>query len=366
MNRRSFLTRGTGALLGLSASNMLLDVLGQEGNQAAGMINGNTQTAIDRSLQWLATQQHQDGSFGVGQYAGNVAVTSLAGLAFMAGGYQPGRGRYGQHVTNAVRYIVSSEDRNRPGFLNNQRGFAHGPMYGHGFASLFLAEVYGMVNETGLRNDLRACLGRAVRLTIGCQNQDGGWRYQPVAQDADLSVTICQIMALRAARNAGISVPIATRNRCVDYVKRCQDPNSGGFRYQHFGGAAGFARSAAGVVALNSAGIYLETPRDGDLVRRGLEYLNRFRPGGGGAGMFGNAEAAMHYFYGHYYAVQAMWMAGGNYWRLWYPAIRDELLNSRRADGSWQQGVVGCSNYCTAMALIILQVPNNYLPILQR
>ncbi len=366
MDRRSFLTRGTGALLGLSGGGMLLRALGQDANQAAGMINTNTQRAIDGSLAWLATQQHQDGSFGTGQYSGNVAVTSLAGLAFMAGGYQPGRGRYGQNVANAVRYIVRSEDPQTPGFLNNNRGFAHGPMYGHGFATLFLAEVYGMVNEQPLRNDLRAVLGRAIRLIVGCQNQDGGWRYHPRPQDADLSVTICQIMALRAARNAGISVPIATRNRCVDYVKRCQDPNSGGFRYQHFGGAAGFARSAAGVVALNSAGIYLETPREGDSVRRGLDYISRFRPGAGGGGAFGNMEANMHYFYGHYYAVQAMWIAGPQYFRVWYPAIRDELLGSRRADGSWQQGMMVESNYCTAMALIILQVPNNYLPILQR
>ena len=60
-----------------------------------------------------------------------------------------------------------------------------------------------------------------------------------------------------------------------------------------------------------------------------------------------------------------MWIAGGNYWRNWYPAIRDELLSTQRQDGSWQSGLM-CSNYCSAMSLIILQVPNNYLPILQR
>ena len=361
MNRRSFLTRSTGALVGLSAGGVLWRAMGQDANQAAGMINRNTQLAIDESLRWLATtQQHADGSFGTGQYNGNVAVTSLAGLALMSGGYQPGRGRYGEQVTRAVRYIIQAEDPNIPGFISTRNAF-HGPMYGHGFATLFLAEVYGMINEPRLRTDLRAMLGRAVRLIINSQNQDGGWRYHPRPQDADLSVTICQIMALRAARNAGISVPIATRNRCVDYVKRCQDPNSGGFRYQHFGGAPGFARTAAGVVALNSAGIY-----DDPSVKKGLEFLNKFRPGaGGGGGGFGLAEAQMHYYYGHYYAVQAMWIAGGNHWRQWYPAIQRELLASRQPNSSWQQGLM-CSNYCTAMALIILQVPNNYLPILQR
>lgn len=367
MNRRSFLTRGTGAMLGLASGGMLWRTLAQEGNQARGMITENTQRAIDGSLAWLAQQQHQGGqtggSFGTGQYHGNVAVTSLAGLAFMAGGNQPGRGRYGDVVTRTIRYIISQEDRvAHPGFLNAPRSAFHGPMYGHGFATLFLAEVYGMVNEPGLRSELRATLGRAVQLIIRSQNNEGGWRYQPRPADADLSVTICQIMALRAARNAGIAVPKTCADKCTEYVKRCQDPNSGGFRYQTFGGAPGFARTAAGVVALNSAGIY-----DGEAVKKGLDYLNKFRPGGGGGGnnFFGNAEMQMHYYYGHYYAVQAMWIAGRQYWAQWYPAIRDELLASRRADGSWQQGL-NCSHYSTAMALIILQVPNNYLPILQR
>ncbi|MBI3821354.1 MAG: terpene cyclase/mutase family protein [Planctomycetes bacterium] len=356
MDRRTFLTRGTGALLGLSAGGMLWRASGQDAGQAAGMINANTQGAIDRSLAWLAGQQHQDGSFGTGQMTGNVAVSALAGLAFMAGGYQPGRGRYGEHVTRAVRYILTCEDRATPGYLTNQRGAFNGPMYGHGFATLFLAEVYGMVNERVLRDNLRATLGRSVRLILNSQNQEGGWRYQPRPVDADLSVTICQIMALRAARNAGISVPRRTRDLCVQYVKNCQDLTTGGFRYQPNAGPPGFARTAAGVVALYSAGIY-----DDPSVKKGLEYLNRNLPGGGG--MFGNPD--FHYFYGHYYAVQAMWIAGGQNFRRWYPAIRDELLGSRRPDGSWQQGLM-CSNYCTAMALIILQVPNNYLPILQR
>lgn len=359
MNRRTFLTRGAGSLLGLTAGGLIWRTFAQDANPAAGMINTNTQRAITDGLLYLRNAQHQDGSWGTGQYTGNVAVTSLCGLALMAGGHQPARGQFGDNVTRAVRYILRCEDANVPGFLTSRGGF-HGPMYGHGFATLFLAEVYGMVNEPTLRNDLRTVLGRAVNLIIRSQNHEGGWRYQPRPNDADLSVTICQINALRAARNAGIAVPAKTAERCTEYVKRCQDRNSGGFRYQAFGGAPGFARTAAGVVALYSAGIY-----DDPSVKSGLNYLKQRRPGAGGGGGLGGMEAAMHYYYGHYYAVQAMWIAGGDYWREWYPAIRDELLGRRNNDGSWSQGFM-CTHYCTAMALIILQVPNNYLPILER
>jgi hypothetical protein len=75
-------------------------------------------------------------------------------------------------------------------------------------------------------------------------------------------------------------------------------------------------------------------------------------------------SADNHFFYGHYYAVQAMWHAGGDYWRAWYPAIRDTLLARRQKDGSWFDQV--CPEYGTAMACLILQMPNNYLPIFQR
>ena len=39
-----------------------------------------------------------------------------------------------------------------------------------------------------------------------------------------------------------------------------------------------------------------------------------------------------HYFYGHYYAAQAMFLAGGKYWAQWYPAIRDELIARQNPD----------------------------------
>src|SRR5262249_6773251 len=159
--------------------------------------------------------------------------------------------KYGKNVTKIVQYILTQEDRaSTPGFLNNARAHIHGPMYNHGFATLFLAEVHGMVPNRKMKDEVKATLERAVKLIVNSQNHEGGWRYRPTRQDADISVTICQIMALRAARNAGISVSKEVADNCIRYVKRCQDLNvngegSGGFRYQAFGGNPGFARTAA-------------------------------------------------------------------------------------------------------------------------
>lgn len=331
-----------------------------DGSASKGMITQRTEDAIRRGLAYLYNKRDRDGSFGSGNYRGNVAVTALAGMAFMCGGHQPGRGTYGRAVQDALRFILSKENvQGRfPGFLHNPGASIHGPMYGHGFAALFLTEAYGMVHDKMLREELRNKARRAIKLIVKAQNVEGGWRYEPNSTDADLSVTVCQIMALRSARNAGIFIPKATVDKCTDYVKNCQDRIEGWFRYMKAagggGGSQGFARTAAGVCALNAAGIY-----KGEEIERGLKFLLKNKPHGG---VFGRAD--LHYFYGHYYAVQAMWTAGGSYWTEWYPAIRDELLGRQNADGSWADQI--CSHYGTAMACIILQVPNNYLPILQK
>jgi hypothetical protein len=366
--RRRFLCQGLG-VLGLTGSALALpgetrDSI-PDGSASKGMITSEAEQAIDKGLRYLANAQREigTGEFGTHAYKGNVAVTSLAGLAFMAGGHQPGRGAYGRVVTDALKFVLSTEGRggvNPAGYLYNARGTPHGPMYGHGFGTLFLAEVCGMVPDPQLRDDVRAALKRAVQLILDSQNIEGGWRYFPNSRDADISVTICQIMALRAARNAGIAVPKSQVDKCVAYVRRCQDRLGGWFRYMAQGGGndmQAFARTAAGVCALYSAGIY-----DDEDVRKGLDYLMRQKPPA--QQRFGR-QTDMHYFYGHYYAAQAMWTAGGKYWQEWFPAIREELLGRQdRSTGAWSDLI--CYHYGTAMACIILQIPNNYLPILQK
>lgn len=314
---------------------------------AAEQVTPEADRAIESGLAWLAKQQNADGSFGSGAYRGSIAVTSLAGLAFMGSGSSPGRGPYGAHIDKALQYIM---DNTAPsGFIAVPNAATHGPMYSHGFGALFLAEAYGMSR----RPEMREKLAKSIRLIIDTQNAEGGWRYQPVRNDADISVTICQINALRAARNAGLYVPKETVEACIRYVKQAQNPD-GGFRYMSQSGPSAFPRSAAGVVALYSAAVY-----DTKEVDRGIAYLKQFMP----EIKFG--QRYNHYFYGHYYAAQAMWIRGGEDWNVWFPAIRDELIRRQLPGGYWQESGV-CNEYGTAMALIILQMPNNYLPIFQR
>src|SRR5205823_3472797 len=141
-------------------------------------ITPQAQQAIDRGLQYLARSQVADGSFGDRpQLLGNVAITALAGLAFLAGGHSPDRGKFGPTVTRTSNDILSQESSGTPGFLYHPVASTHGPMYSHGFGTLLLGEGYGLVDDDALSKRIRASLERAVQLLLACQSAEGGWRY---------------------------------------------------------------------------------------------------------------------------------------------------------------------------------------------
>ena len=336
-------------------------------------VHASTAGAIEKGLKFLARSQNPDGSWTdrVGRkvhmtYRGTVAphvgVTGLAGIAFLAHGVLPGQGsagyvmKKGRKVTycevleKALEYVISRVSPAN-GFIS-----ANGSrMYSHAFATLFLAEAYG----TGSYRDtdrMKRALKSSIRLIVNAQNPHGGWRYRPGAQDSDMSITVCQMMALRAARNAGIEVPSGTIDKAVNYVKKSFVPGVGAFTYQlglEFRGVHSRwtpALTAAGVTTLYTAGEY-----DAFQITEGLRYIWRERP------LRGEARYTFDYYYFQYYAVQAAFQKGGSFWQRWYDAIRQDLLLLQEEDGRWTD-LVG-ANYATAMASIILQYPNQYLPI---
>ncbi len=347
--RRQFLQRGaqlvTGSLLGAAGAQAAVDD-GVRELTAEQLIDGPTQAAIDRGLRFLAGRQitrgADRGAFGTSGYNGSVAISGIAGLAFMSEGSTPGIGRYGKQVDHCVQFLT--KNTSKTGYIARAGGRGVGNMYGHGFAMLFMTQAYGMTRQKELGQKLHT----AVKLTLSAQNPEGGWRYRPEPTDADLSVTVCQVMALRAARDAGINVPDPARDKTIAYVKKSQI-DDGGFRYTLRGGHTTFALTAAGLVSLFSAGIY-----DGPQIEKGLRYLKAQK----------NRAQGHYFFYGHYYAVQAMWHAGGQWWNDWYPDIRDMLLKRQQANGSWSSPY--SEEFGTAMACIILQMPNDRLPIFAR
>ena len=310
-------------------------------------MDDTTKKATARALEWLAAHQNKDGSWSDGGYQHNTAVTAFALLAFMSQGHLPGQGQYGPEVARGCRFLLAAA-RPRDGYLIGAHGGGNMGMYCHAMSTLALAELWGMTADLKIKPTLR----KALDLIVRCQNHEGGWRYQPNAySDADISVTIMQVMALRAAKNSGLHVPDDTLKRAIAYIKSCHHPWSGGFVYQPHSGSPGFARTAAGMCVLQLSGEY-----DAEQIPKAVDYLKD------------NFHSRQYFWYGHYYAAHAMHQVGGKPWRDWYERLVSKLLPWQQADGSWSgdRGERVGPVYQTAIAVLALSVPMNYLPIYQR
>jgi hypothetical protein len=300
-------------------------------------------TATDRALAYLASKQRPDGG-----WHANHAINGVALLAFMGRGHVPGRGPYRDVLEKGKRYMLANSRAD--GFV------AFGTMYEHGLATLALAEMYGMDSDPALEEKLR----KAVELIIKCQSPHGGWRYAPHPGDNDLSVSVMQIVALRAANNAEIPVPAKTIEKAIAYVKSCAH-QAGGFGYQ--GPAQGPQTTAAGILSLQLLGKY-----DDPSIPKALAYLSQIPIQWGTGG-------PQYFYYFHYYAIQATYQAGGKHWNDWHPRIRELLLEKQNKDGSWDvpsgtaegEGTVGPNKvYWTAMASLVLDIYMHFLPAYQR
>lgn len=333
--------------------------------------------AAERGLAWLKAQQLPGGGFTgyVGHkvqddYAllergllpeqqrqldrGHLGVTALCGMAYLAGGHLPDRGPFAVTVRNIHDYVVRTAQEN--GFLTD----AGTRMYSHAFATLFLAEIYGMAATATTKTTLE----RAVNLIVDCQNQHGGWRYNPFDRETDLSVTVCQVQALRAARNVGIRVPTQTIDRAIAYVQQSRverGRDRGLFFYKIHGRGAydkprEYAINAAALTALSSAGVH-----DDDIVDPVLTFLDRHYPA-----LQDYYPTHFYYWYGNYYAAQAFYQHGGERLRSFYARLASDLLASQLPDGRWQNRTGPGDGLGTAVACILLQMPKQYLPIFQR
>jgi hypothetical protein len=305
-----------------------------------GALPAEARKAVDKGLECLAKTQTPDGSW-PDHYGKSPAVVGLVALAFMAHGEVPGRGKYKDVLDKAIDYVLKNAQDNgliaRPGSQ---------PMYDHGFATLALAEAYGMSK----RKDLEPVLLRAVRLIERTQNMRGGWRYQPRPADDDITVTACQLMALRAARNAGVTVQSVVIRKGLDYIKSCSCPD-GGFAYQP-GGGSNKPRTGIALLLLQLLG-----ESDSAAVDKAADYLlkNPLQPG------------ETYFYYGLYYCTQAMFQKGGEHWQFWRNLLMQAVVPIQVADGSWpKRGSAGGETYATAMTILALEVEWKLLPIYQR
>jgi hypothetical protein len=308
------------------------------------VIQADAHEAAARGRAWLVAAQAADGSWGSGLFRESVAVTAQAVMAVVSGGSTPASGEHVAAVARGIDFCLACAGAD--GLIAGREQAAHGPMYGHAYATLALAEVYG---ETARDEEIAAVLVRARDLIERSQNDEGGWRYQPRRTDADASVTAAMLVALRGLHNSGFAVSADCVDRAVSYLERLQN-DDGGFRYLTAGGPSAPPRTAAALFAL------LAADRAGGVTDRGFAWLADHPV------TLGSADG--YAMYGLAHGAAAHWVRGADSWARWYATIERPLLDAQKPDGSWSDP--SCAEYGTAAALTVLQMPDGLSPLFGR
>jgi hypothetical protein len=288
-----------------------------------------------KGLQYLARSQAADGTWSDSSYGKEPAVVGLSLVSMLAHGDDPNTGPYAPFIRRGLDYILKQ--------MNKKTGYIGRSMYNHGFSTLALAEAYGAVEDP----QIGPALQQAVRLILNSQanNPFGAWRYSPESNDADTTVSGCQLVALFAARNAGIGVPEEAIQKGLKFFTSCQTPE-GGFGYTS-AVSPNAARTAIGCLVLA-----LAKEKNSKSFKAAFDFLQK-TPGD---------AAYQQYFL--YYGSQAFFHASPQVWQAWNRKNIKTLAASQNADGSWE-GQFG-QTFSTAACLLSLALNYRYLPIYER
>jgi hypothetical protein len=287
-----------------------------------------------KGLQYLVKSQAAEGAWS-DIYGRQPGVIGLCIVAMLAHGDDPNVGPYSAAIKRALGALLAQQSK--------ETGYFPSSMYNHGFATLALAEAYGAVDDARLGPALQ----RAINLIVAAQarNPSGGWRYSPDASDADTTVSGAQMVAMFAARNAGLAVPEEAIQKGLKYFTSCKTPE-GGYGYTGTSGPNA-ARAAIGVLVFA-----LAKQKDSAEFKSAWQYLQQ-------AG--GESHYQQYYLY---YGAQAYFHASPDAWRKWNAQNIKSLAATQNKDGSWD-GSFG-NSFGTAASLLSLALNYRFLPIYER
>lgn len=293
------------------------------------------------------------------------AMTSMAILALASQGHLPADpSPEGVAMRKALAFVLRPDGQDQEGYFGASDGSR---MYGHGITTLMVAEMLGMGVDRAQDELIRTKCRKAIALILRSQKEPktdqnrGGWRYSPDDKQSDMSVTVWQVMALRAAKNAGMDVPKEAIDDAVAYIKRLYDTdtgkrgkgNTGGFGYQSRGRET--STTAEGLLALQVCGEYESEEVIGaaaKLLRDGIRQGDKW------------------FFYTTYYYAQGMYQMGGTHADTGARRVPELLLPLQSREGWWEGSGAeerqGGKVYATALAMLSLTVKNHFLPIYQR
>lgn len=309
---------------------------GQDRQRLPDPVRPEVEATYQKGLAYLVSEQTPEGCWKdrYGRYPG---VVGFALMAMLAHGDDPNAGPYHRQISSSLTFLLSKQ--------NTSTGFIGDSMYNHGFATLALAEAYGTVDHAGLGLALKKAV--ELILTSQSQNPKGAWRYKPEGKDADTTVSGAQMVALFAARNAGIQVPDEAIERGLTFFGDCESPG-GGYGYSS-PGSPNVPRTAIGLLVHA-----LAHQREAPGLKRSFKYLTAD---------LDYRDQTYPYYY-EYYMAQALFQWDMKTWEEWDRRNVLYLIENQAANGSWD-----CSQgetYATAAALLSMALNYRYLPIYER
>ncbi len=383
VSRRRFLATAAGALgaaVGVHGS-AFADLKAEDKKQV--------EDTVDKGLAWLKTSQAADGHWEGANGAYQVAMTGLAGMALMMEGSNLKEGKYSGEITKAVEWLQKKALQPNGLLAYNQNAGDFGSyMHGHGFATMFLASAYGESEDKDQQDKLEQAIKKAAEFSAKAQSnkkhtfedgrtvQVGGWGYTSAADTGidEGSITVTQLQALRAARNAGITVPKETIDKAMAYLEACTTPNGGVvYSYVSSGGSAknGSERPPLTVAAV--AGSFSAGQYKGELAKKWVKFCKEKVPFA--KGRIAHDEYQSYYFAQFVYVLgddkygamfpkedRADWLTWSKYKEAMFPYLVEQ---QDKKTGAWNSGYVG-PVFATSINLAILQLDKAVLPIYQR
>ena len=282
-----------------------------------------------RALAKLASMQSEDGSFPtqLGGTNGRVAVTSIASLAFIAGGSSTKEGEFSEPLAKARDWLVGNVGKENRAFTQGSGKNWSQVNWALGYGSLALARIHALEPTDAVKAkllELRDAL-------IGNMEASGGWAHGPSNElpypldYAELTAcgNIC-LAGLGEIRSVGIDVPKEKIALAVNYVVMSSD-GGGGVGYSARAGQRGMGaagRTASMVLAMSRLGMERHP-----FYKKLTGYLRQNLADT----PHGHVSPAFHYFF----AAQASRVMGRKDWSAFVAAFRTEMLSLWNGDGTF-------------------------------
>src|SRR5262249_28857513 len=180
---------------------------------------------VARGLDWLVGVQDNTGAWGIGNYDSWIDESATAGMALLAEGSTPSRGRYAPALQKLLDYYVPPPRADGGGGPSR----ADLLLIRKNSSTLFLSQVYAV--DENVRARLRPALEKAVRRIETAQLPCGGWGEPfpppPPEGEDSASLTVIQLQALHAARQAGFDVSPEVLAKAHRYLEQITVPVRG-------------------------------------------------------------------------------------------------------------------------------------------